>query len=165
MWLRTPKQIVQSQMRVPCNMILTTKLFTILNRILEGTAHVTPYQPQPQIVFLRSEFCGTCNSPCPNLPKPGGGKVSPRESVVQLACQYDVTSRLSDFQNGEKCSSKRRIKILILGTGQKVWGGGGGPEHLEMWLIKNTWPTPPFGTKMTDPPLKQGWKLHDPPPS
>ena len=21
-------------------------------------------------------------------------------------------------------------------------GGGGGPEHLEMWLIKNTWPTP-----------------------
>ena len=24
---------------------------------------------------------------------------------------------------------------------------------------------PPFGTKMTDPPLKQGWKLHDPPPS
>ena len=45
-------------------------------------------------------------------------------------------------------------------------GGGGGPEHLEMWLLKNTWPTPRhFGTKMTDPPLKQGWKLHDPPPS
>ena len=21
-------------------------------------------------------------------------------------------------------------------------GGGGGPEHLEMWSIKNTWPTP-----------------------
>ena len=36
-----------------------------------------------------------------------------------------------------------------------------------MWLIKSTWPTAPpsFGTKMTDPPLKQGWKLHDPPPS
>ena len=31
--------------------------------------------------------------------------------------------------------------------------------------MKSTWPTPPFGTKMTDPPLKQGWKLHDPPPS
>ena len=51
--------------------------------------------------------------------------MSPRKSVVQFACQYDVTSRLSDFQNGEKCSSKRRIKISILGTGQKVWGGGG----------------------------------------
>ena len=38
----------------------------------------------------------------------------------------------------------------------KKYGGGVGPEHLEMWLIKNTWPTPPFGTKMTDPPLKQG---------
>ena len=24
---------------------------------------------------------------------------------------------------------------------------------------------PPIGTKMTDPPLKQDWKLHDPPPS
>ena len=27
---------------------------------------------------------------------------------------------------------------------KKYWGEGGwsGPEHLEMWLIKNTWPTP-----------------------
>ena len=31
-----------------------------------------------------------------------GGKVSPRKSVVQSACQYDVTSRVSDFQNGDK---------------------------------------------------------------
>ena len=43
--------------------------------------------------------------------------------------------------------------------------GGGGAEHLEMWLIKKHDPPPPFGTKMTDLPLKQGWKLHDPPPS
>ena len=28
--------------------------------------------------------------------------VSPRKSVVQSACQYDVTSRVSDFQNGDK---------------------------------------------------------------
>ena len=43
---------------------------------------------------------------------------------------------------------------------------GGGPEHLEMWLMIFTHgPPPPFGRKMTDPPLKQGWKLHDPPPS
>ena len=49
--------------------------------------------------------------------------------------------------------------IFYLGTGR------GGPEHLEMWLIKKHDLPPPFGTKMTDPPLKQGWKLHDPPPS
>ena len=36
-------------------------------------------------------------------PQPGvGGEVSPRKSVVQSACQYDVTSRVSDFQNGEQ---------------------------------------------------------------
>ena len=32
----------------------------------------------------------------------GEGKVSPRKSVVQPACQYDVTSRVSNFQNGEQ---------------------------------------------------------------
>ena len=32
----------------------------------------------------------------------GGGGVSPRKSVVQSACQSDVTSRVSDFQNGEQ---------------------------------------------------------------
>ena len=32
----------------------------------------------------------------------GGGEVSPRKSVVQSACQYDVKSRVSDFQNGEQ---------------------------------------------------------------
>ena len=64
------------------------------------------------------------------------GELSPRKSVVQSACHYDVTSRVSDFQNGEqafpfgfgakkdrgkgfsvltaKCSSERRIKISIL---------------------------------------------------
>ena len=56
----------------------------------------------------------------------------------------------------------------ILGTGKKVevWGGVG-PEHLEMWLRKNTWPTPSLRNKndMTELPLRQGWKLHDPPTS
>ena len=52
-------------------------------------------------------------------------------------------------------------KSMVGGGG----GGGDGPDHLEMWLIKNLWPTPPFSTKMTHPPLKRGWKLHDPPPS
>ena len=33
----------------------------------------------------------------------GRGKVSPRKSaVVQSACQYHVTSRVSDFPNGEQ---------------------------------------------------------------
>ena len=62
--------------------------------------------------------------------------MSARKSVVQSACQYDVTSRVSDFQNGEqafpfgfgakkdrvkgfsvltaKCSSEIGIKISIL---------------------------------------------------
>ena len=28
--------------------------------------------------------------------------MSPRKSVVQSACQYNVTSRVSDFENGEQ---------------------------------------------------------------
>ena len=32
----------------------------------------------------------------------GGGEVSPRKSAVQSACQYGVTSRVSDFQNGKQ---------------------------------------------------------------
>ena len=42
--------------------------------------------------------------------KGGGGEgrtVSPRKSVVQSACQYDVTSRVSDFQNGEQSVHQR----------------------------------------------------------
>ena len=38
-----------------------------------------------------------------------------RKSVVQSACQYNVTSRVSDFQNGEQgVHRKRRIKISNL---------------------------------------------------
>ena len=36
-----------------------------------------------------------------------GGKVSPRKSVVHSACQYDVTSRVSDFQNGKQSVHRR----------------------------------------------------------
>ena len=32
-----------------------------------------------------------------NLQPGGGGKVSPRKSVVQSACQYDVMSSVGDF--------------------------------------------------------------------
>ena len=31
---------------------------------------------------------------------------------------------------------------------------GGGPQHLKKRLIETHGPPPPFGTKMTDPPLK-----------
>ena len=37
----------------------------------------------------------------------GGGEVSPRKSVIQSACQYDVTSSVSDFQNGEQSVHRR----------------------------------------------------------
>ena len=38
----------------------------------------------------------------------GGGEVSPRKSVLQSACQYDdVTTRVSDFQNGEQSVHRR----------------------------------------------------------
>ena len=43
----------------------------------------------------------------------GGGKMSPKKSVVQSACQYDVTSHVSDFQNGEQ-SVHRRDDFLDL---------------------------------------------------
>ena len=36
-----------------------------------------------------------------------GGMVSPRKSVVQFACQYDVTSRVGDFQNAEQSVHRR----------------------------------------------------------
>ena len=36
-----------------------------------------------------------------------GGGVSLRKSVVQSAWQYDVTSRVSDFQNGEQSVHRR----------------------------------------------------------
>ena len=36
-----------------------------------------------------------------------GGMVSPRKSVVQFACQYDVTSRVRDFQNAEQSVHRR----------------------------------------------------------
>ena len=66
---------------------------------------------------------------------------------------------------GAGAVQKKNSCTPIRDWSKSIGGGGGGPEHLEIWLIKNIWPTPPFGTKMTDPPLKQGWKLHDPPPS
>ena len=37
----------------------------------------------------------------------GKGEVSSRKSVVQSACQYDVTTRVSNFQNGEQSVDRR----------------------------------------------------------
>ena len=42
-----------------------------------------------------------------NRPNQAGGEVSPRKSAVQSACQYDVTSRVSAFQNGEQSVHRR----------------------------------------------------------
>ena len=38
----------------------------------------------------------------------GKGEVSSRKSVVQSACQYDVTTRVSNFQNGEQSFDRRK---------------------------------------------------------
>ena len=43
----------------------------------------------------------------PKCVKNRGGEVSPRQSVAQSACQYDLTSRVSDFQNGEQSVNRR----------------------------------------------------------
>ena len=48
-----------------------------------------------------------------NLNQRGGGEVSPRKLVIQSAHQYDVTSRVSDFQNGEQ-SVYRRPRVCTL---------------------------------------------------
>ena len=37
----------------------------------------------------------------------GEGEVSSRKSVVQSACQYDVTTGVSNFQNGEQSVHRR----------------------------------------------------------
>ena len=37
----------------------------------------------------------------------GGGGGCPRKSVAQSARQYDVTSRVGDFQNGEQSVHRR----------------------------------------------------------
>ena len=66
------------------------------------------------LVFKRSEYficmamINSISTYNRNCAEPGGGgggergKVSPRKSVVQSVCQYDVTSRVSNFQNGEQ---------------------------------------------------------------
>ena len=43
-----------------------------------------------------------------------GGKVSLRKSVVQSVRQYDVMSRVRDYQNGEQSVHRGDIKISIL---------------------------------------------------
>ena len=42
----------------------------------------------------------TCTKRTLSCLQTGGGEVSPRKSVLQSACQYEVTSRVSNFQNG-----------------------------------------------------------------
>ena len=50
----------------------------------------------------------------------GEGKVSPRKSVVQSAYQYDVTSRVSDYQNGEQRVHRRDGKKFPFYHGNTV---------------------------------------------
>ena len=58
-------------------------------------------------VHTRGFTAGQKNCGKSDLGGGGEGKVSPRKSVVQSACQYDVTSGVSDFQNGEQSVHRR----------------------------------------------------------
>ena len=99
----------------------------------------------------------------PDLPE---GKTCEKEDLCR-----EVVKKLGKIEKkwavaltSEQCNLLDDCEKSQLRDWSKSIGGGGGPEHLEMWLIKTHDPPPPFGTKMTDPPLKQDWKLHDPPP-
>ena len=56
------------------------------------------------IDLTRSKIFVTVIEP---LRRGGEGEVSSRKSVVQSACQYDVTTRVSNFQNGEQSVHRR----------------------------------------------------------
>ena len=62
--------------------------------------HVLPFLNAGNLCQLK--FVNNEDLPSGREEREGGGMVSPRKSVVQSACQYDVTSRVSDFQNGDK---------------------------------------------------------------
>ena len=50
----------------------------------------------------------------------GGGEVSPRKYVLQSTCQYDVTTRVSDFQNWEQSVHRRDRKKFRFHHGNTV---------------------------------------------
>ena len=60
------------------------------------------------IDLTRSKIFVTVIEPLhpPSSPHPRP-QVSSRKSVVQSACQYDVTTRVSNFQNGEQSVHRR----------------------------------------------------------
>ena len=58
------------------------------------------------------------------------------------------------------------LQCLIWGDNGlvKKYRGGGEPEDFKMWWLETQNQPLPFGTKLSDPPLNEGWKSHDPPP-
>ena len=56
------------------------------------------------IDLTRSKIFVTVIEP---LRRGGEGEVSSRKSVVQSACQYDVTTRVTNFQIGEQSVHRR----------------------------------------------------------
>ena len=73
--------------------------------------------------------------------------------LLNLACAFSVHHEKSFVPESFKVSIDHVIDYLESGKRQycsvkksvRDWSksiGGRGPEHLEIWLIKNTWPTP-----------------------
>ena len=84
-------------------------LSEVENLIITNNPSYLEYVTEGHLVTLPLRFCSSLWRDSPlRLPRGGGGgEVSPRKSVVQSACQYDVTSRVSDFQNGEQSVHRR----------------------------------------------------------
>lgn len=56
------------------------------------------------------------------------------------------------------------VKKYRRGAGEGGRGRRNNPEHLKMWWLKYTWPTPSIWHTTELPPLNKGCKLHDLPP-
>ena len=84
---------------------------------------------------------------------------------------YDILERKNAFL-GYKKKKFNKSKNLHFSKGvkgliKKCRGGEGGRGlGRSIWKCGKAYDPPPtLDTKMTDRPPKQGWKLHDPPPS
>ena len=67
-----------------------------------------------------------------------GAMASPRKSVVQSACHYDVKSRVGDFQNGEQSVHRRDGYKFRIVTAILFWFLGPGDFKIPIVIEKQT---------------------------